>query len=250
MGPFTQPFDYAMVEASGQIEAGLVRTLAAGIPDGLTRGMRVTKYEHATLTLTDAGKTLVIDPGSYTTPLPDLSGVVAVVITHEHPDHWTPDHLDRIRKAAPDVPIYGPEGVARAAAGYDVITVSPGDTLEVEPFRLEFFGGKHAVIHETIPVVDNVGVLVNEGFYYPGDSYAVPTGASVRLLAAPVGAPWLKIGEAMDFVLAVAPRQAFATHDMTLSVVGRDMGRGRLRWAVEQDGGEFLALDPGDATDI
>jgi L-ascorbate metabolism protein UlaG (beta-lactamase superfamily) len=212
--------------------------------------MRVTKYEHATLTLTDTGKTLVIDPGSFTAPLIDLAAAVAVVITHEHPDHWTPDHLDRIRKAAPGVPIYGPEGVVRAAVGYDVIAVAPGDTVEVEPFRLRFFGGEHAVIHETIPVVDNVGVLVNETFYYPGDSYAVPEGADVKLLAAPVGAPWLKIGEAMDFVLAVAPRQAFGTHDMTLSVVGRDMGRSRLRWAVEQDGGEFLALDPGDSTDI
>ena len=31
--------------------------------------MRVTKFEHATLTLVDTGKTLVIDPGSYTAPL-------------------------------------------------------------------------------------------------------------------------------------------------------------------------------------
>ena len=250
MGPLTQPFDYAMVAASRQIQGGTAGRLAEGSADRLTRAMRVTKFEHATLTLNDAGKTLVIDPGSFTAPLIDLAGTVAVVITHEHPDHWTPDHLDRIRKAVPDVPIYGPEGVARAAAGYDVIAVQPGETVDVDPFRLEFFGGKHAVIHETIPVVDNVGVLVNDVFYYPGDSYAVPKGADVKLLAAPVGAPWLKIGEAMDFVLAVAPRQAFGTHDMTLSVIGRDMGRVRLRWAVEQDGGEFLALDPGESADI
>ena len=250
MGPLTQPFDYAMVAASRQIQGGTAGRLAEGHADRLTRAMRVTKFEHATLTLIDAGKTLVIDPGSFTAPLIDLAGTVAVVITHEHPDHWTPDHLDRIRKAVPDVPIYGPEGVARAAAGYDVIAVQPGETVDVDPFRLEFFGGKHAVIHETIPVVDNVGVLVNDVFYYPGDSYAVPKGADVKLLAAPVGAPWLKIGEAMDFVLAVAPRQAFGTHDMTLSVIGRDMGRVRLRWAVEQDGGEFLALDPGESADI
>lgn len=250
MGPFTQPFDYAMVATSGQIEPGTAQTLAAGVLRRLTRTMRVTKFEHATLALTDRGKTLVIDPGTYTAPLVNLGEVVAVVVTHEHPDHWTADHLDRLRKAFPDVPVYGPEGMANAAAGYDVITVHPGDTVDAEPFHLEFFGGKHAVIHETIPVIDNVGVLVNGEFYYPGDSYAVPKGADVKLLAAPVGAPWLKIGEAMDFVLAVAPRQAFGTHDMTLSVVGRDMGRTRLRWAVEQDGGEFLELDPGDSTDI
>lgn len=212
--------------------------------------MRVTKFEHATLTLLESGRTLIIDPGSFTTPLGDLVDVVGIVITHEHPDHWTPDHLDRILKAYPGTPIYGPEGVARAAAGYEVTVVHPGDTVEIDPFRLEFFGGQHAVIHESIPVIDNVGVLVNEEFYYPGDSYAVPRGKAVRLLAAPVGAPWLKIGEAMDFVLEVAPRQAFGTHDMTLSRVGRDMGRARLRWAVEQDGGEFLPLEPGESTDL
>ena len=210
----------------------------------------MTKYEHATLTLREAGKTIVIDPGTYTTPLADLEEVVAIVITHEHPDHWTPEHLDRLLKAYPGTPLYGPEGVARAAAGYEVTPVHPGDTLEIDPFRLEFFGGRHAVIHESIPVIDNVGILVNDAFYYPGDSYAVPKGASVRLLAAPVGAPWLKIGEAMDFVLAVAPRQAFGTHDMTLSVIGRDMARARLRWATEQGDGEFLVLDPGESTDL
>lgn len=211
--------------------------------------MRVTKHEHAALRIEDSGKLLLIDPGSFTLPLDELTDAVAVVLTHEHPDHWTPDHLDRILKATGGIPIYAPEGVAKAAAGYDIIVVQPGDTVTIAPFTLRFFGGAHAVIHETIPVVDNVGVLVNDEFYYPGDSYAVPKGVDVKLLAAPLGAPWLKIGEAIDFVLAVKPHRAFGTHDMTLSVIGRDMHRARLQWATEQGGGEFLALDPGDSTE-
>ncbi|HEX5729855.1 MBL fold metallo-hydrolase [Microbacterium sp.] len=212
--------------------------------------MRVTKHQHAALTLQDSGKTLVIDPGSFTDPLFDLSEVVGIVITHEHPDHWTPDHLDRLLKNAPGIPILGPEGFAKAAAGYDVTVVRPGDTVTIEPFTLTFFGGAHAVIHDTVPVIDNVGVLVNDAFYYPGDSYAVPKGVDVKLLAAPLGAPWLNIGEAMDFVLEVSPRQAFGTHDMGLSVIGRTQHRARLRWATEKDGGEFLELEPGDSADL
>ena len=212
--------------------------------------MQVTKHEHATLVLTDSGHTLVIDPGSFTSPLDDLTGLVGVVVTHEHPDHWTPEHLSRQQKAYPGAPIYGPEGVQKAAAGFDIIPVNPGDTLDLGPFHLEFFGGKHAVIHESIPVIDNVGVLVNDALYYPGDSYAVPKGADVALLAAPVGAPWLKISEAMDFVLAVKPARAFATHDMTLSVAGKQMGDARLTWAVEQNGGSFVDLRPGDSTEV
>ncbi|MFJ6652163.1 MBL fold metallo-hydrolase [Microbacterium sp. NPDC091313] len=212
--------------------------------------MRVTKYEHAALRVEIGGSALIIDPGSFTSPLEDLASVVGIVITHEHPDHWTAEHLDRVLKAAGDVPILAPEGVAHAAAGYDITVVAPGDTVTLDPFTLRFFGGRHAVIHESIPVVDNVGVLVNDAFYYPGDSYAVPKGADVQLLAAPVGAPWLKIGEAMDYVLAVKPRRAFGTHDMTLSVAGRDMGRARLQWAAEQNGGELVVLEPGDSVDI
>ncbi len=211
--------------------------------------MRVTKHEHAALFIEDAGKALIVDPGSFTTPFTDLHGVVAVVLTHEHPDHWTPEHLERILTQTGPIPVFGPAGVVAAASGFDITEVSPGDTVTVEPFTLRFFGGKHAVIHESIPVIDNVGVLVNDRFYYGGDSYSAP-GVPVELLAAPVGAPWLKIGEAMDYVLEVKPRVAFATHDMTLSVAGRTMGRGRLAWATEQNGGTFLELDPGDAADI
>lgn len=216
----------------------------------LTEGMRVTKHEHACVRLETEGRTLLIDPGSFTLPLHDLRRVTAVVITHEHPDHWTPEHLGRLRDAFPDAIFYGPAGVEAAAAGIDVTVVSPGDTVTAEPFTLRFFGGRHNVIHESLPVVDNVGVLVNDEFYYPGDSYAVPDGVAVNLLAAPIGAPWLKIGEAMDFVLAVAPHRSFGVHEMTLSRIGLEMHRQRLTWATEQGGGEFLVLEPGDSIDL
>lgn len=212
--------------------------------------MRVTKHEHAALFVEDEGKRLIIDPGAFTTPFADLHNVVAVVLTHEHPDHWTTEHLGRIRELQPDVPIFGPSGLAAAAAGFDVTVVDAGDTVIVEPFTLRFFGGTHQVIHESLPLVDNVGVLVNDELYYPGDSYAVPDGVDVKLLAAPLGGPWLKIGDAMDYVLEVRPRMAFGTHDMTLSVIGRDMHRARLAWATEQGGGEFLTLDPGEHVDL
>ena len=212
--------------------------------------MRITKQEHACLILESSGKTLVIDPGIFTTALVGLTDVVAVVITHEHGDHWTADQLTRILKRNPDAKLYGPEGVALAATDFDIIIVKDGDTINAEPFSLRFFGEKHAVIHSSIPIVDNVGVLVNDALYYPGDSFTVPEGVEVDVLAAPVGAPWLKIGDAIDFVLAVRPRRAFATHEMVLSTAGKSMGGDRLKWAVEQGGGEYVALEPGDTLDL
>lgn len=210
--------------------------------------MRVTKHEHATLRLHDQGDTLIIDPGSFTTPLEAVHDLVGVVITHEHRDHWTPAQLDHLAQVAPRVPIFAPQGVADAAEGYDITVVAPGETVTVGAFTLTFFGGVHAEIHSSIPRVDNVGVLVNERLYYPGDSFEVP-GVPVPVLAVPAGAPWMRLGEAMDFILAVAPERAFPTHDMTLSVSARAMHVSRLAWAAEQRGGELVDLAPGDELD-
>jgi L-ascorbate metabolism protein UlaG (beta-lactamase superfamily) len=212
--------------------------------------MRLTKLEHAALVVEDSGKRLYIDPGKFTTPITESSGAVAVVITHQHDDHWTPEQLRRIVEANPGLRIFGPAGVATAASEFPVEKVAAGDEVEVGPFRLRFFGGKHAQIHSSIPIIDNVGVLVNDALYYAGDSFAVPEGVEVEVLAAPAGAPWMKISEAMDYVQAVAPRRTFPTHEMVLSQAGKALSNARLAWATEQGGGEYLPLEPGDTIDF
>ena len=72
MGPFRNRSIMPWRETPLQIVAGMGRTLARRAARELTRDMRVTKFEHATLTLLEAGRTVVVDPGSLTTPLADL----------------------------------------------------------------------------------------------------------------------------------------------------------------------------------
>jgi L-ascorbate metabolism protein UlaG (beta-lactamase superfamily) len=212
--------------------------------------MRLTKFEHAALLLEESGKKLFLDPGSFTSPLTDTANTVAVVITHEHADHWTPEQLKRVLDLNPGVPIYAPQGVADAAKDFDITVVHAGDTIQADPFTLRFFGEKHAVIHSSIPVVDNVGVLINDVLYYAGDSFTIPEGVDVDMLAVPSGAPWLKIAESIDYTLAVKPKRSFTTHEMVLARAGKDMSNARIQWATEQGGGEFFALEPGDSLDI
>ncbi len=212
--------------------------------------MKLTKLEHAALIVDVAGRRLFIDPGSFTTALTDTTSADAVVITHEHPDHWTAEQLDRILKFSPDVRIFGPAGVAVAAEGYPITVVADGDSVEVGPFRLRFFGRTHAVIHESIPVIDNVGVLVNNELYYGGDSFTIPADVTVNTLAVPANAPWLKISEVIDFVLAIKPRRSFPTHEMLLSRAGKELSNTRIRSATEQNGGEFFPLEPNESLDL
>lgn len=211
--------------------------------------MRLTKLEHACLILEKNGRKLVVDPGSFTAPLIDLHDVDAVVVTHEHADHWTPDQLTHLLATNPDATVYGPAGVATAAEGFDVHVVADGDTVEVGPFTLAFHGSRHAVIHESIPVIDNVGVLVDGSLFYPGDQFTVPP-VPVDVLATPVGAPWLKVAEVIDYVAAVKPRLAFPTHEQTLSAPGLAMHFDRMKASAQSVGGDAVKLEAHESLDL
>lgn len=212
--------------------------------------MKVTKFEHSCLVVDQSNDTLIIDPGSFTMPLNHVRKVVAIVITHEHPDHWTPEQLRRILDVNSDAVIFGPAGVAAAAADFDITVVAAGDVHEVGEFTLRFFGGRHAEIHRSIPIIDNVGVLVNDELYYAGDSFHIPEGIDIPTLAVPAGAPWLKISEVIDYVTAIAPKRSFPVHEMVLSVAGKAMANDRIKAATELGGGSFFALDPGQTIDL
>ena len=225
--------------------------------------MRVTKHEHAALTIRDSGKTLIVDPGSFTDPLPDDGDVVAIVLTHEHPDHWTPEHLRRILSNAPKAQIIGPQGLADAAAGFDVTVVSPGDSMKVGPFELEFVAVNHSIPDAlAVAIRTHAGTVLATGDFkmdqLPLDGRLTDLRAFSRLGEAGVDlflvdstnadvpgfTPLEKeIGPVLDQVIGKAPRRvivasfsshvhrvqqvmdAAAAHGRRLALLGRSMVR-------------------------
>jgi len=55
--------------------------------------------------------------------------------------------------------------------------------------------------------------------YHPGDAYFVP-GVSVGTLLLPTSGPWMKTGEAADYVRAVRPDRVIQIHEALLSEIG------------------------------
>jgi L-ascorbate metabolism protein UlaG (beta-lactamase superfamily) len=210
--------------------------------------MKLTKYEHACVVLEESGQKLVIDPGNFTESLTNVSNVVALVITHEHMDHYEPRFIEQITEENPDVLIFVPEGLdltLNADSGGVVHAVQAGDEHEVEPFKLKFFGGQHALIHKSIPPVANVGVMVNNTVYYPGDSFDEP-GVAPEVLLTPTSGPWLKIGETIDFIDAVKPKVCIPTHNALLSEVANSLTEVWLRGVCDKHKITFQHLHPGD----
>lgn len=204
--------------------------------------MKLTKYRHACFTVEKDGKVLVVDPGGFSTDFIAPENVIAVVITHEHPDHFDAEHLAEIMDKNPEATIFAPHSISDKLEAFNHQAVDPSEAIDVAPFSLTFHGGQHAAIHEDIPRIENVGVLINDLLYYPGDSFVLP-GKSVDTLLLPASAPWMKIGEAMNFLGAVKPRLAVPTHDAILSVEGQEIADRLLGGAAETIGCEYTRLE-------
>jgi L-ascorbate metabolism protein UlaG (beta-lactamase superfamily) len=178
-----------------------------------------------------------------------LGNVVAVVITHKHDDHCDEAKIAKIKKDNPAVQIFGTSEVAARLSGMGVTTVYHGDYYEVGSFKLEFFGDMHQIIHRSIPLIQNTAVLVNGDLYYAGDSYTPPD-VKVKALACPTSAPWLKIGDVMDYIHEIKPAICFPTHNALLSQLGHDLNNSRVKQVTEENGGEFRYLEVGQSLEL
>ena len=185
--------------------------------------MELTKHAHACVTLDKGSSRLLIDPGTFTPNAAELiAQTSSVLITHEHFDHFYEAALAAALDARPDLKVYGPGPVVdrwRARPG-QIVAVANGDRINADGFEVNVFGDVHARIHHDIPLVANVGYLVDAKLYHPGDAYHVPP-VSVDTLLLPTSGPWTKVGEAVDYVRAVDPRQLVQIHEVMLSEIGQ-----------------------------
>ena len=177
--------------------------------------VRITRYGHSCLLVEEAGARLLLDPGIFSSGFEELTGLTGVLITHQHPDHLDGNRLRRLLDANPEARLHCDEGSADGLADLPRTVVHAGDRLDLGT-PVDVVGSRHAVIHPDLPVIPNVGYLVAERFFTPGDALTVPE-ADVEVLGLPTAAPWLKLSEAVDLLRAVAPRRPFPVHDAVLA---------------------------------
>lgn len=213
--------------------------------------MQLTKFTHSCVRLDDGDRTLVIDPGVFSEVSAALDGADAVLITHEHPDHLDLDQLRAAAQRDPRLRIWAPEPVASELAdlGDQVLTSAAGQGFEAAGFSVRTFGGQHALIHATIPVIANVGYLIEDAVFHPGDSLIVPA-APVQVLLAPIHAPWSKTAEVIDFVVATRAPRVIGIHDGLLNEIGRGFVENHVARIGGEHGSEYRYLAPAETLDV
>jgi len=210
----------------------------------------LSRWSHACIRLERGSDVLVIDPGMFTDHAAALAGCDAILVTHEHVDHLDVEPVAAaVRRGAH---VWGPAAalapLADAGAPAESLhAVVEGDHITAGGFDVDVLGEWHAQIHADIPLVHNVGYLV-ERVLHPGDALLAVDADAVDVLLVPIAAPWLRLAEAVDYVRALAPRQTVVIHDAQLSDVGRGLS---LRLLTQLGGaGEPVVLAPGESIEV
>ena len=181
--------------------------------------MELTHFGHSCLLAEFGVARLLFDPGTFSHGFEGITGLSAILITHQHPDHADPQ--------------------TAAQLGGQWRAVHVGDEITVGGVTIRGAGGRHAVIHPEIPVIDNISYLIGDDEHrarlmHPGDALFVPD-EPIDVLATPAAAPWMKIAEAVDYLRAVAPRHAVPIHQGIIAPEARGIFYGRLAEMTDTD---------------
>lgn len=214
--------------------------------------MRLTHFGHSCVLVEFDGAKILFDPGNFSHGFEGITGLDAILITHQHPDHADPARLPALVDANPGAGLYA-DPQTTALLGDAWTAVYPGDVFNVGEVQVTGTGGTHAVIHPEIPLIDNTAYLLGDAenpakLMHPGDSLFVPE-QKVDVLAVPAAAPWLKISESVDYLRAVHPRVAVPIHQGVVAQEARGIYYGRLT-EMGPGGTEFRVLPEESSVEV
>jgi L-ascorbate metabolism protein UlaG (beta-lactamase superfamily) len=219
--------------------------------DGRRTGMKITHLVHACLLVETGGARMLLDPGTMSEGFAELRDLDAVLITHDHDDHFDKAKISALMDANPRALLIVEQVAADAAPDSvdrgRIQVVSAGDTFKIAGISIMAVGGTHAVIHPDIERTTNVGFYFNDsGLLHPGDDLTPPA-VDVRLLALPVSGPWLSLAATVDYLRAINPPATFPMHEAALTYT--DFWYDTIG-TLKPKSTKFQILEPGIATEL
>ena len=211
--------------------------------------MRITKFGHACLLVEDNDTRILLDPGTMSKGFATLEAIDGVLVTHDHFDHIDSKSVAALLKRNPQAKVYAEKGGAKVLAedGIEAVVVADGDDFKVKNLRVQVAGEFHDPIHRDLPAMSNVGYLIGDRLFYPGDALTVPPFA-VEILALPTGGPWMKTEEGIDYLTEIKPKVAIPVHDAVYARPG--MFNRMYEQTAEKIGASLRSIDNGQPIDL
>lgn len=215
--------------------------------------MQITHLGHACVLIEIDDKRLLIDPGTLSRPGGITADIDALLITHSHVDHLDVPAVHNLLTAHSPKFLVADADSARILAEADItnvdaVDVPTGVRLDVAGLPVDATTVPHAMIHCDLPGLANNTYLIADSILHPGDAFWIPS-QSVDVLLLPIGGPWMKLSESVDYLRAVAPRVAIPIHQGGLAAAHRGLHCDLLR-KLGPTGTEIRTLTEGEATEV
>ncbi len=207
--------------------------------------MKITKYAHSCLLIEIDDAKILTDLGSWNPEVPDISGLDAVLITHEHQDHFDIEKLKELlsNNSGAEIITHAAVGEKLKEAGIKYRTIEPGERITVAGIPVESCGTDHAIIYGATSPCRNTGYLIADRLYIPGDALHDIPSRQVEILALPTGGPWMKVSEAIEYAKSLKPSLVIPIHDAMYTEEVRNTSMPRwIGTALEAEGIRFVSM--------
>ncbi len=183
--------------------------------------MKITKFGHCCLLIEENGLKILTDPGMYSNAQDEILDIDVVLITHEHTDHLHIESLKHVLKNNSSARVITNNDVGKILDKVGIIyeIVEDMQKIDINGIEIEGYGKKHAVMYNSLPLVDNTGYFIGNRLFYPGDALTLPR-KPVDILALPVAGPWLTLSDSIDYARKINPKKCFPVHEGILKSPG------------------------------
>lgn len=206
--------------------------------------MKITKFGHSCLLVEEGGAKILLDPGAYSTAQNYVKNLDAILITHEHGDHLDLNSLEIILNNNPTAKIYTNSGVGKILKekGIKFELLEDGQKTNIKNVLVEGFGKLHAPAFKMMDNIINVGYLIANRLFCPGDGLIFPN-KPVEILALAVVSPMVSAVQAVEYAIKLGAKTCFPAHDAALKITGgfykvpeAELTKAGIKWVVIKEG--------------
>ncbi len=209
--------------------------------------MQLSKHSHSCLLIKDKQGVILIDPGVYTEQdnsldLDSLPALDALLITHNHADHFSPYLIKKALQKFPNVAIITNDATRIVLEKEGIPVAETGHT------GISFSSALHEKLPMPLTPPENTLFTVFDKLTHPGDSFDFSQ--SKDILALPVTAPWGSTTKAVEKALEVRPKIIIPIHDWHWKDEARKQFYIMLQKTFANEGIEFIPLENNEVIDL